>query len=361
MYHSPEAPPERSAFQLKPDALGCTPGSHYAAHDPSRVHDLTDAFNSPNMRATRLSMLQGHAVAACQYCYDREDAGGRSYRQQMDADFGHCAEVRERIESTSEDGFVASFPFYLDLRLGNLCNLRCVMCGYPVSSSWAAVGAIRTPALIEPYADGQLLATLRARAAEIRRIYFAGGEPLLQPLHMAVLDMLIDQQVAQNIELRYTTNLTRIPAGLFDRLQRFKDVELGASCDGTRAVFERIRRGASWPAFLANLIEARRFVRVSIQASPQRDNIAELGELVWWAVEQQLSINITNVVQHPPQLSIRNLDVREKRMHAGALAVLATQLSAAGHTNLASQVTMVTSFMNSAPSGTSGVPAPPAT
>ena len=51
----------RPPMTLAPDALGCAPGSAYAADNPERTFSLREAFNSPNLRATRLAMLAGRS------------------------------------------------------------------------------------------------------------------------------------------------------------------------------------------------------------------------------------------------------------------------------------------------------------
>src|SRR5258708_23787299 len=68
-YYSERAEP---AFALNDDALGCAPGSRYATANPGRTMTLTEAYNSDNMRRTRLAMLAGEPVSACSYCYERE-------------------------------------------------------------------------------------------------------------------------------------------------------------------------------------------------------------------------------------------------------------------------------------------------
>jgi len=132
-YYKMEA---RPVFTLLPDAIGCLPLSSYATANPERTFDLNEAFNSPAMRETRLSMLAGKKVAACQYCYERENSEGTSYRQLANGMFGDHANLAALIDKTAADGFLDEFPCYLDLRFGNTCNLECVMCGFPVSSRW---------------------------------------------------------------------------------------------------------------------------------------------------------------------------------------------------------------------------------
>lgn len=56
---------EEPRFALRPDALGCLPGSRYAQDNPDKVFSLSEAFNSPELRRTRLQMLAGERPATC--------------------------------------------------------------------------------------------------------------------------------------------------------------------------------------------------------------------------------------------------------------------------------------------------------
>jgi hypothetical protein len=71
---------DKPDLRLTADALGCLPRSRFAAANPDRALSLIEAFNSPQLRQTRLAMLAGERPVACAYCYRREDAGVESYR-----------------------------------------------------------------------------------------------------------------------------------------------------------------------------------------------------------------------------------------------------------------------------------------
>ncbi|MEV0005598.1 twitch domain-containing radical SAM protein [Micromonospora sp. NPDC050980] len=207
-------------FTLNADALGCLPKSRFATENPERVYGLMEAFNSPKMRQTRLSMLAGEQVNACSYCYEREAAGGESYRQKALQIIGDDVDILGLVAATDASGTVPNFPTYLDLRFGNACNLKCIMCGYPVSSRWGLdQHPSWAPAHIDPYRDDQQLwEVLRANAGELRRVYFAGGEPFLQRGHARLLDLLVETGAAPGIHLAYHSNMMTLPDGIFDRL-----------------------------------------------------------------------------------------------------------------------------------------------
>jgi hypothetical protein len=82
-------------------------------------------------------------------------------------------------------------------------------------------------------------------------------------------------------------------------------VDVGVSCDGVGKVYEIIRRGAKWEKFVKNFDRLRRMpVCVRIAATPQRENLSGLADLVRWAVEQEVSVDLTNVLLYPREMSI---------------------------------------------------------
>jgi pyruvate-formate lyase-activating enzyme len=342
-YRSPEGPTGPDAA-LHDDALGCTSGSRYARHRPDRVLGLADAFNSPNLRATRQAMLTGQPVRACTYCYRREAEGGRSYRQTAPTAVAGRIDVDALVVQTRPDGSVPHLPPFLDLRLGNTCNLRCIMCGYPTSSRWGLdLHPAWAPAHIDPYRDDEeLWAELRDHAPQLRRLYLAGGEPLLQPGHGRPLDMLVDVGAADSIDLVYDTNLTVVPPAWLSRLADFRTINVGAWCDGVGPVFERIRVGASWDGFVRNLRTVRAHAsRVWLSVAPQRDSVTDLANVVEFARAEGLDVDLTNVVHWPDELALGHLPDDVRRAAADVLRPLWALCRERGDDELASQVAMV--------------------
>ena len=88
--------------------------------------DLTDLYNNEKLEKLRLAFLQGEKPDECNWCWTEEKLGIRSFRQiyidrKYDIDF-------EEVQQT---------PKILDLKLSNVCNLKCRMCGSRASSSIA--------------------------------------------------------------------------------------------------------------------------------------------------------------------------------------------------------------------------------
>lgn len=339
-YYKMEEKPE---FKLRPDSLGCLPLSTYSSANPDKTFNLIEAFNSPALRETRTAMLSDERVPACQYCYDREGAGATSYRQIANQIFRDQVDLVSLVEKTAVDGALDEFPCYLDIRFGNTCNLECIMCGFPVSSRWGAKSDIKwVKTNINPYdSDAELWRMLQENAHKLRRVYFAGGEPFLQSSHFRLLDLLIKTNCAERIDLAYSTNLTVLPKGIFEKLGKFKSVDIGASCDGTGKVFESIRVGARWDTFVRNVRETKRYFQVRLAVTPQKHNIAHLQPLIEWAIDEGCEVDLTNILIYPEDLSISKLSKKYRRLLASNYSRLSVRYRQRGFGNIAAELAIL--------------------
>jgi MoaA/NifB/PqqE/SkfB family radical SAM enzyme len=96
-----------------------------------------EIWNSNYMREVRRKLVAGEPLSECQACYDNEAATSTSYR--TDTGLKPFAGEKLDVEAMREaaianDYRVETFPQFIKLELGNLCNLKCRMC-YGASSS----------------------------------------------------------------------------------------------------------------------------------------------------------------------------------------------------------------------------------
>lgn len=139
---------------------------------------------------------------------------------------------------------------YLDIRNTNTCNLECAICNPYYSSKWAErLG-------LEKFVSTDFDVPLE----DIQEIYFAGGEPLLNPKHWQVLSSIKNPQ---DIGLRYSSNLSTVK-GLEKFWPNFKHVDLMASIDGVYEHGEFMRPGLNFERWEQNLEEVEKFGNVDI-------------------------------------------------------------------------------------------------
>ena len=113
------------------------PLSNKLLHDNDellKIHHLQDVSNldrNKTLMELRRQMMNGERPETCTRCFHEVDNGIVSsrmvYREVFDG-FDYA------LDNTKDDGKAPHNFRYLDLRLGNLCNLRCRMCN-PYTSS----------------------------------------------------------------------------------------------------------------------------------------------------------------------------------------------------------------------------------
>lgn len=285
---------------------------------------LREARNAEPLREMRLTMKADRPSPHCHHCYRNEALGLPSPRTLANARFGKFADL---IERTRDDGHIGNGLRSLDLRLSNVCNLRCRTCGPHASTTWyadaRALGEAVPPAPARLFKlNPELEVELAAALPRIQLLYFAGGEPLLDDAHYRLLDSLLAQGRA-DVLLDYNTNLTRLACGRREILplwSRFESVKVGASVDGAGAAFNYLRKGADWEQVVANFDRIRReaplvvlYLHVSVSvlnAFHLPDAIDEwlrLGMIQW---PDQL---VLNFVRQPAHFDVAVLDATERR------------------------------------------------
>lgn len=237
-----------------------------------------DLWNSDKYKSIRQQMLRGEKPAECQDCWNLESLGTRSMRQRALRPFpgSRWSTYSPLLDEVDESGAVPYLPKTLELKLSNLCNLKCRMC-HPVDSSswvsdwndisdlmkkynqWAYSSAEKMNVTKKPLISGfqdqeQWWRDFESMVQSIDLIEFAGGEPLMDPLHYRILDLLLPR--ASQIHLKYSTNLTTLQfkgTSVFNWWQKFKGVSVYASIDGIHEVYDYIRTGSQFSIVEKNL------------------------------------------------------------------------------------------------------------
>ena len=92
---------------------------------------LSDITNSNELTNLRKEFLDGKMPSACQRCWSEEDAGRTSKRMHT---LDRLKDIlKHETTWTSEPKHL----YFLDLKLGNICNLKCRICGSWSSSTYA--------------------------------------------------------------------------------------------------------------------------------------------------------------------------------------------------------------------------------
>ena len=300
-------------------------GGKYKLHK----HDLREAWNSPTLTKIRQQFLDGERPEMCARCFREEDSGVKSARESWN----------EGWYDDSVDYNTVNPPVraqYVDLRLGNLCNLKCRMCNPYASNQWVKEwNSIGTERYNEAPLDDDELERLDGWSKEwpnkkyvwenfmnvadtIEEIYLTGGEPTLALAQFRLFDFLIERGLNENITLKYNTNLTNIPQRMVDYWDRFHKVKLNCSIDAVGDLNRYIRYPTNWKLVEKNLarfleMEKTSGVRVGIHTTVQIYNILHLDSWFDWIQRRGKSVYL-NILNHPEYLNIRVLPTELKQL-----------------------------------------------
>ncbi|MFP5378888.1 MAG: twitch domain-containing radical SAM protein [Vicinamibacteria bacterium] len=286
---------------------------------------LEGAWNSAYMRDLRRDMLEGRRPAPCARCYMYDDLGMRSHRQ--DANDDYAGLVAPMVATTGADGSAPLDLRSVDLRLGNVCNLRCRMCS--PQSSKALLGEFAEVARLpvthrlfdqyrrmEWFVGERFWEIFERHTPHVERLHFAGGEPLIIPEMFDFLARLVEGGRAGGITLSYNTNLSVLPPRVYDLWPHFDKVRLTVSLDGAGAVNEFIRFPSDWSVIAGHLdrIQAD-FDRLNLgggigtNTTVQIFNVLRLDELLDYLAAHGSRLDAPNlsVLSYPRHFSIQAL------------------------------------------------------
>lgn len=302
-----------------------------------KEHKLQDIFNSKYMQDLRQQFRRGEKPETCKKCWVEEAAGRNSKRINTQVKFKENIKDVPVLQDTVED------LWFLDLKLGNICNLKCRICGSWSSSKWAAeeidylknLGATREEQKRHtayqmlkqgawPRESEQFWNSLEELLPNIRYFEFTGGEPFMIREHFELLKRAVDLDYSKNITIHYNTNGTIYPEELETIWQKFKRVEIALSIDNVGKRFEYERYLAKWNEVNNNVRKfeslKKQLFNIDLQLCFTVNilNVLYLDELLTWADTIDFDTYHWNMLHGPEEMSIACLpdDAKEKIINA---------------------------------------------
>lgn len=312
---------------------------------------FADVWNGDELVDIRRRMLAGERVSLCHKCHEEEAAGGRSLRidhneRWLGQDDGTLA---RRIDATrSRDGVLDEPPIWIELKLGNVCNLRCRMCSPNDSNQiQAEYGQLcdedpfferlwgherhvlwhhkRLPLVdVPPWTEGRFLwDQVDALLPTLRKVSIVGGEPTMIEAMYEFLERAVAGGHAPRLELQFNTNLTSLRPRFLELLGHFAHVHLSVSFDGVGAVQEYIRYPSRWASVERNFrtLVASSPPSVSVVVAPtvQSYNVLGITDLYRWiesVAEWRYNPITPNILDEPYYLSFRCLPIEVRKLAA---------------------------------------------
>ena len=275
---------------------------------PSKLNYADDwQFNQwweKGLDPLREKMLKGEVDPGCRYCISKEkNAGVSSLR------IGTNKYISDTFEEIKNDYLQKKreYPKQVELRLGNYCNLKCIMCGPYASSSIMTeykkhkkeyndfgIGSDwEDPNMPKDwYTYEHNKETLMDVASKAIRVNFGGGEPFISPMIVEVLEA-----ISPNTHLRFNTNMTRINDKVLEALKKFDHIEIEASIDGVGAHNEYYRSGSRWDLIVENFKKLKSYdnIKLNVDYVLQHTSLYTLKDVMAFVNDMDLSVNFGEV------------------------------------------------------------------
>ena len=296
---------------------------------------LEEIWNNDAMQRIRKQVLTGQRPPECTPCFNLEDQGVESLRQRHIT--GVIPEARIKlypnaVKSMNKD---YTMPFEIptmEIKTNNLCNLKCRMCNPMDSTSWNDWEQVESfykkedNFLVEKIHDLNLKQkpfldsfvdtanwweSFEKLLPHFRRVEFAGGEPLMDPSHYKILDMLAPY--GKDIEIKYATNLTMLGKNnrsVWEYWPKFKSVAVNVSIDGIGDSYEYVRGNARWSELVNNIKQIQTIPNISRivgAVAVQVSNVMILDKMIEYFLNDIGIVFYTNMVQYPNVLSAQVL------------------------------------------------------
>jgi len=244
-----------------------------SSRDGDRFYNLNrdtvhDTMNSDSYKKARLEVLDGKKPKACLRCYAEEAKGMNSKRVEEIKNYPeYTIDVARKV--TDSTGYMKDVQLeFVELRLGNTCNVACRTCNPASSSKWRNdYDALRKATTFQltdyntiegfrwPEREG-FWEDLLQHCDHVKTFYINGGEPMLIKEHFAFLERLVEMGKT-DIKLWYNINMTLMNEKVIDLWRKFDHVKISCSIDDLGDRNHYIRYPTKWKDVERNFLRLK--------------------------------------------------------------------------------------------------------
>lgn len=295
---------------------------------------IEQEWNNDYFKQVRKDFLKGEWPENCKRCKYVESLGGQSKR--LEENNYHYDSNAHLIAQTAEDGSVPYYPSNIDIRVGTICNLKCIHCGTGASSKWN-----EEKSMLNKYSntefynidnkwieqDSFIWDNIKANLAQTKKFNFLGGEPFANKQHNRFIKEVAFTKEARDITLTYVSNGTLLTEKIFDQLVSFKEVIIRLSLDAIQEPGEYFRFPIKWDSFVKKLelmekyASANKNLDIGVQWTCSNISMFYLVDTFDYIRKQFPNINFifANHVEWPIHMSAQVLPVELKQKIANRI------------------------------------------
>ncbi len=284
---------------------------------------LETIYRSEYMQNLRRQFRAGEKPETCKLCWDEEAADRTSKRMHTQV------RLKELYPQVDWKNDIPDQLWFLDLKLGNICNLKCRICGSWSSSKWADEELKYMPKGFDkkqhiayqwlkqgawPRQSPDFWNSLIDLLPNIKYFEFTGGEPFLIQEHFHLLKLAVNHGYSKNIDIHYNTNGTIDPNEYSWVWQHFGRVDIAFSIDNVGKRFEYERYGAKWDEVNDNISWISSYkqhdgtnITTQLCFTVNIQNVYYLDELLTWADRKGFDNIYFNMMHSPDHMSVQHM------------------------------------------------------
>lgn len=306
-------------YELRIDANGNTRCCHFIRQNESEKSDLSflDWFNHGNQPTViRNNIINGSESSACSACYYNEKNKLISHRilRNIQAAIYNGEYFKESLVQSPAFKRMNSdktvYPAFMHITLSNLCNMKCRMC-FPMYSSQLAETHkklgwmnVSDPTLNDWTIDDDKwndFLKLIEHNTQLVSLHFMGGEPLYHKRFYEFIDWCIENNKT-DFHLTFVTNGTVYKEDLFNKLLKFKSVQIEISIENMHDTNNYIRMGFDYKEIQKNILKfTSKKIPIILRTVPQALSIEHYDTILDFALEHNLGFD-SNILDNPQHL-----------------------------------------------------------
>lgn len=273
----------------------CDYKPHKSSQYPTKLIQDYHSWWQQGLQPLRQSMIAGPTDGGCQSCVAKESNPNEAHVRHW-TNYRVKHEIKNLVRD--HDQSALAMPQLLELRLGNLCNLGCIMCHSHLSSTIATEHAQHADLIrsidIAPvdsprpwWKDDANWAIVIEMVKTASYLHFSGGEPFMNPRIIDVLDSVSDRCV----QISFNTNMTKLDDVILERLRSMPGRKVFlVSLEGVGAHAEYVRWPCDWDEISRAFGKVDFLDRIDIYHTLQHTSVFALPALVDWAEQRSIEV-----------------------------------------------------------------------
>ena len=212
---------------------------------------LDEIWKNPKIEKLRAQSAAGKQLSTCTRCWSEEKLNFVSERNYLTQD------VPEDTDYV-DPAYYSMGPRHLNIKVSNICNLRCRTCqsydsylynieGEYYNKKYNLNNKFYNAGILKKHFTDEQLDQLYKFSDNLERIELYGGEPFLDDQIPKFLNKLIDNGRSRDIDFSVSTNATHELTDSWEKiLTSYRDVVINISIDAIGNQFTYMRHPGKW-------------------------------------------------------------------------------------------------------------------